>query len=185
MGKGGLTVVAILGFIIGGAGLGVGAYSYFIFSDQITRLQNDIDNLEEDLDEKSGVQRTWYAEHLTGWSPSAINTMEAVPDLVISFQLSENEAILFSFSGEARTYKWSGFNYIAFYLEIDGTVLNTLYSYVGSDNQQATQVFGAVSIQYSDNTLAVGTHTVRVLGLSTYSGNTFEGGNLVVQTYIP
>ncbi len=47
----GAIVLAIFGLILGAGGLGFGAYTYFIFTEQLESLDRQVGNLEDDLDE--------------------------------------------------------------------------------------------------------------------------------------
>ena len=83
MGKSSGVVIAILGLIIGGAGLGLGAYSYLNFQAQIDQLDDKIDDIEDIVDNIS-LRGMWYEEVLEDWKPSVINTNETVTGLSIT-----------------------------------------------------------------------------------------------------
>ncbi len=176
MGKSSGVGIAILGLLIGIGGLGLGAYSYFTFSGQIADLNKQMDDIS--------VKETWYAENLTDWSPSAVNTNESIPNLTINFQVNEGESVYLSFVTRAIIYGYSGQSYIRFTFRIDGVILDAPYTIAGGLSIDETFLYIPVALQYSADTLAAGNHTVSVVALKGYTLNFIRQSSLLVQTYV-
>ncbi|MFX1575128.1 MAG: hypothetical protein ACFFB0_20515 [Promethearchaeota archaeon] len=176
MGKSSGVVVAILGLLIGIGGLGFGVYSYFTFSGKIA-------NLNEQMDGKI-VKGMWYAESLTDWTPSAINTNESITGLTINFVLNEGESVYFSFISRAIIYAYSGQTYMRFTFRIDGIILDAPFTVAGGYGIDETFLYIPVALQYSTDILAAGNHTVSVIALKSYALNFIRHSTLIVQTYV-
>ena len=184
MGKSSGVVIAIIGLIIGAAGLGVGAYSYITFQAQIEALDDRLDDVEDGLEDRS-VQKTWYDEVLVDWKPSATYTNETITDLSINIQVGENEAVYILFVTRVTSFVYSQYAAMSFRFTIDGVIINKPYTAAGSHDQKDNHQYTPVVLQYSTNTLSEDSHTISVAVESRQSSAYARHCTLLVQTYIP
>ncbi len=177
------VVVGILGLIIGAAGLGLAAYSYFTFQANIDGLDNDLKDLEDVVDEIS-VRGMWYDELLADWKPSAINTNETITGLSISFQVNSGEKVYFLLISRVHSLSATGSNWMIFRFAIDGVIVNTPAQAAGANNQDESGLFVPISLQHSTDSLSSGAHTLTIVALSTKSSVYCRTSTLMVQTYV-
>lgn len=183
MGKSSGVAIAIIGLIIGGAGLGLGAYSYINFQAQIDALDGKIDDVEDIVDEIS-VRGMWYDELIADWQPSAINTNETITGLSVTFTINEGEKAYFLFVSRVHYFGAAGYNWMLFRFALDGVIINSPAQAAGSTNLDETAQFIPVSLQYSTDTLSTGTHTVTIVSESRTLTAYARTSTLMVQTYV-
>lgn len=185
-GKSSGIVIGIIGIIIGAAGVGIGGYAFVTLRAEIDDLGRKMDDLEEELEEKSSVQRTWYIENLDIYYTTLEATYDTLPYSTITFSLRENEVVYFLFTGRAYIWKKAFANsYISVQFIIDGVRKYSPYSLVGGYNLGASYVNIPVVLQHSNDTLSIGTHTVSMSIFIRNTDNSLSDYSLLVQTYIP
>lgn len=192
--------LAVLALLLGIGGLGLGAYSYFIFSGQIAAIEVQNDNSSEEIIDLTDqlvnftyqignltIQRAVvdmrYAKYLEDWKPSVVNTNESV--ITVNFQVNEDEAAYFLFVSRAIIYGYSfGESYMRFTFSIDGVILNKPYVIAGGRSINEDWLYFPVALQYSAIGLTEGSHSVSVMVLSVHTSNLIRQCSILVQTYI-
>ena len=166
--------LAILALLVGIGGLGLGAYSYFIFSGQI-------EDLTDQFAERAVIDM-WYAEYLEDWTPSVVDSNESV--ITVNFQVNAGEKVYFLFITRAIIYSNIVETYMRFTFNIDGVILNKPYTIAGGRNIDETWVYIPVALQYSIASLTAGNHSVSAMVLKEYASNFIRQSTFLVQTYI-
>jgi len=166
--------LAVLALLVGIGGLGLGAYSYFVFNGQIAVLEGQ-------LAERAIVDMR-YAEYLEDYTPSSIDANESI--ITINFHVNAGEQVYFLFITRAIIYGISLESYMRFTFSIDGVILNKPYIIAGGRDIDEWWLYFPVALQYSTPGLAAGSHSVSAMVLSSYSSNFIRQSTFLVQTYI-
>ena len=166
--------LAVLALLIGIGGLGLGAYSFFIFSGQIA-------DVEDQFAERAIVDMR-YAEYLEDYTPSAIDVNESI--ITINFHVNAGEQVYFLFITRAIIYSYSLESFMRFTFSIDGVILDKPYVIAGGRNIDEWWLYFPVALQYSTPGLSEGSHSVSAMILSSYSSNFVRQSTFLVQTYV-
>lgn len=129
------------------------------------------------------VIKTYYAEHPTAYTTASEDAWYAIPDLSITIDVDKGEQVYVSFTCTASIIAVSSVTVMHFLVRINTDLILDSEVIVGYTGVSPTSpnVY-SVALQYQDDALAAGSHTITIMTERECDGN-IANSVLYIQVY--
>lgn len=127
--------------------------------------------------------KSYYADHVAAFTASAEDVFEDIPDLSISINIATGDKIYAMFTCTATLSAVSAITVMRFIVKIDTTQITESQVIVGYTGALGlTNIQYSVALQYLDDSLTAGSHTITIMTMRECDGNIINS-NFLVQVY--
>ncbi len=126
---------------------------------------------------------SYYADHAASFTSTAEDSYYAIPDLSISINVKNGDRVYFMFTCTASLTAVSAVTMMHFLVKVDSTQITESEVIVGwSGVLPTTYLEYSVALQYLDDSLTAGSHTITIMTMRECDGFIMNS-NLLVQVY--
>ena len=170
-----LALLGVIGLVIGIVGLSLGGVALV----RIASMDNESDTDSVDSHTHDG----WYKRVDSAVYTAPNFTVIPLTSLTITFDLGPDEAVYFSYMGQAALVPDTGSSFIGLNFRVDGAHLFYPYITFGVSNMSADGHFSPINLQLYKDDLSEGTHNITIDILGSHNGNYVNLNTLYVQKY--
>jgi hypothetical protein len=127
--------------------------------------------------------KSYYADHTAAFTASSEDVFQDIPDLSISIAVDTGEKVYVMFTCTATISAVSAITVMRFIVKIDATQITESQVIVGYTGVLGiTNIQYSVALQYLDDSLTAGSHTITIMTMRECDGNIMNS-NLFIQVY--
>jgi hypothetical protein len=167
--KGG-TILGLIGILIGAGGFTIG----FIAWSSTTTIQTELN-----------INNALYSKNDGPYNVAPAAVVLEIPNLNITFDLSSISTIYLSFTCIAAITSAPSFSSVFFIFAVDGVLLSSPTTRVGTYQGGSTTDYFAVNLQHLIENMAAGSHNVTVRVSSEVTTNILTQMTLYFQSFAP